>query len=129
MVYELNRWDMPTAGILKQKFRNKYYLFRCMAGTTGRYSLWVFSPLTRGEARSLRTLTGDALRDKQAEIFLRRKELTLAVTEETEGIIHRTVGEIQVDEPEPQLAPDVIHRVEQEIRTEAMAIGHLASFA
>lgn len=126
MIYELNHWDMPTAGILKQRFRRRYTLFRCMVGATGKYNVWAYAPASSADVLALKQLTGDALRDKQAEIFLRCSSLQLAVMDEEAGIIHRTEGPVKRDEHEPALDPDVIHKVEQEIQAEGRAIGQLA---
>jgi hypothetical protein len=128
MTRELNRWDMPTAGILKQRLRRRYFLFRCMTGATGRYNVWAYAPLTAGEVRELKRLTGDALRDKQSEIFLRGGTLQLSVMDETAGIIHRSQGLVKREDDEPALAPEVIHKVEQEIQDEGRAVGLLAAF-
>ncbi|WP_435211182.1 hypothetical protein [Streptomyces sp. bgisy034] len=127
MVRELNRWDVPTAGILRN-WRGHYQLFRCLDGASGQYSVWAYIELTRAEARGLMALEGEELRQRQAELMVGRT-LSLAVAEENAGIIHRFTGRLKQSEPEPRLDPAVGQRVQDEIEGEASALRGMPIFA
>lgn len=127
LVRELNRWDVPTAGLLRD-WRRQYHLFRCLDGASGQYSVWAYVPLSRSEARALLPLTGQELRQKQADLMIDRT-LSLAVAEEQAGIIHRFKGQLKQSEPEPRLDPAVGQKVQDEIKSEATALREMPIFA
>jgi len=127
LVRELNRWDVPTAGILRTRGR-RYQLFRCLDGASGQYSAWAYVAITRKQARELSHLVGEELRQRQAALFL-GAPLTLALAEENEGVVHRTKGQLVEGDPEPKLAPDVRRRVKEEIEDQASALRGMPIFA
>lgn len=128
MVRELNRWDVPTAGILKHRWRRLYYLFRCLDGASAQYSVWAYARLDRSDVRELGRLMGEELRQRQIEILFRGK-VSIAVAEEKSGVIHRVCGRLAQGDPEPKLAPEVSRRVKEEIQDEARAIQGMTVFA
>lgn len=127
LVRELNRWDVPTAGILRD-WRRQYVLFRCLDGASGQYSVWAYVRLTRAEARDLMALRGEELRQRQTRLMADRT-LSLAVAEEDDGVIHRFTGRLKQSEPEPRLDPAVGQRVQDEIEGEANALRGMPIFA
>ncbi|WP_432042519.1 hypothetical protein [Streptomyces cadmiisoli] len=128
MVREFNRWDIPTSGIVRSRWTRHYYLFQCLDGASGQYSVWAYLALTRNEARRLLSLQGDELRAAQDELMLKRT-LAVVVAEEDAGIIHRVRGRLAQSEPEPRLERDVSLRVQREIQDEASAVHAMPVFA
>lgn len=128
MIRELNHWNVPTAGVLRHRWRPIYYLFRCLDGASSQYSVWAYASLSRAEARELKELVGEDLRRRQNEIF-QRGDLCVAVAEETSGVIHRVLGRLDSTDPEPRLAPEVGRQVQEEIQSEASAIRGMPVFA
>lgn len=124
MVVELNRWDVPTEGVLKQRFRRRYFLFRCMAGATGQYSAWAYVPITAAEVKSLRGLTGPTLGAAINKIML-GTSFTMALAEEGRGIVHGFEGRMERNSGKPTISQAAVEAAETEIRQEVGAMRHL----
>jgi hypothetical protein len=124
---EFDRWDVPTAGLLRS-WRGRYYLFRCLDGAASQYSVWAYAAISKKQAQHLQKLTGKELRDVQFEIFL-AQDLSFAIAEEDAGIIHRFSGRMEKSDPQPRIQPEVARKVQSEIQEEARAVQDMAVFA
>lgn len=124
MVLELAHWDMPTEGILKQRFRNRYFLFRCIAGATGTYNLWAYVPLASVEARSLKALAGPNLASYVDEV-MRSRPFMIALAEDDRGIVHASEGRIDAKSGKPMISPAAVKTAQREYAQEAGAIRNL----
>jgi hypothetical protein len=124
MIEELGHWDMPTEGILKQRFRNRYFLFRCLAGASGKYNLWAYVPLTRAEVRKLKVLLGQDLNSYATELMAARTFM-MALAEEGRGIVHGQEGRLDTASGKPQIAETAVKAAEAEYEQEAGAMRHL----
>lgn len=124
MVTELGHWDMPTEGILKQRFRNRYFLFRCIAGATGTFNLWAYVPLEPAEARKLKTLVGPDLASFVDEV-MRNRPFMIALAEEGRGIVHASEGRIDVKSGKPMISQAAAKTAQKEYAQEAGAIRQL----
>jgi hypothetical protein len=87
MIRELDRWDIPTAGILRHRRRGQYWLFRCLDGASSPRSVWAYAAVSRAEVRELKHLVGGELRRRLDEI-LNRGTPILVTAEERAGVIH-----------------------------------------
>lgn len=128
MVRELNHWNVPTAGILRHRWRRSYYLFRCLDGADAQYSVWAYAQASRADVRHLARLTGEELRQRQIGILFRGR-VSIAIAEEKAGVVHRVCGQLVEGEPEPKLAPEVTQEVKDNLKREAQAIGESPAFA
>lgn len=124
MVLELNRYDIPTEGILKQKFRNRRFLFRCIAGATGEYSAWAYVPLLPAEVRSLKTLTGPDL-GAYIDKLMAGRTFMMALAGEERGIVHGFEGKMDLSSGKPMISRAAAKTAEKEYAQEAGAIRHL----
>ena len=130
LVRELNYYDMPTEGILKTKnrFPASRFFFACIDGAASEYSLWVYAPISRSEARRLARLQTHDLRLFEAKLLVNRP-LVIAMAHETKGIAHGG-AEVTVSEKlttdEPKLAQEAWQTVNAGIKAEAGAIQRMA---
>lgn len=76
VVLELNRYDMPTAGVLFQA--GCYYLFECLEGATQSFNVWAYAPVTEYEKNLLADLSGRELFEAMEKIW-RTRDATSAL--------------------------------------------------
>ncbi|MFI1360789.1 hypothetical protein ACH4TV_45560 [Streptomyces sp. NPDC020898] len=128
MIRELNYYDMPTQGILRDRFLPRYYFFACIDGAVNEYSMWVYVSISRTEARQLKKLSGNALRAFEA-ILLVDRPVDVVMAHEDRGIVHKGQAKIVVQGPlpvsEPKLAQEAWSSVNKQIRAEAGAIERM----
>lgn len=88
LVLELDRWDIPLAGLITR--RRRPYLFLCLLGETDIDNIWAYARLRKQEFRELQELTGDSLVERM-EGCLQRRRIKVALAVEDHVVLTATV--------------------------------------
>lgn len=97
LVAVLDRYDMPTMGIIRQAGR--LFVFWCVEGHTSSANLWAYAPIEDAEAEELQRTDFDSAEafDAHFEELVSRKPVWLVFHRDPEGVLF-VVGEVDEQE-------------------------------
>jgi hypothetical protein len=133
-IAELNRYDIPTEGIIKQD--GQLFLYRCLDGHQSEESLWLYVPLTRKEARRLRQAVGGEVHDLQHRIVEQAareaRPLVAAMAHFKDGLFAETQVHVLFEETEAaaevlesQIAEAGVAEIRERLRDRAAGMDWL----